>query len=278
MNRKILGGVLLCLSAAITSAQSVPMRGDKETATRMAPLDNFQVVELRRYTIKPGRREHFVEYFETYFPEAFQQVGALAVGQFLERDRKDRFFWLRGFHDMDERAGANAAFYYGRVWKEHKSTLNALIDDSDNALLLRPLYTDRPVTVLPAVDPVREPAGARGVAVAIIYPVKAGMAEQFARDAEPAFARFRAAGVREAGLLCSLDASNNFPQLPVRTDGPFLVWLGVMPNERALENGFLPLEISARKELQGSALVAGPIELVILTPTKRSRLRWVTPQ
>ena len=74
-----------------------------------------------------------------------------------------------------------------------------------------------------------------------------------------------------------LDAPNSFPQLPVRTDGPFL-WLGLMPNERALENGFLPLEQSARKELQGSALVPGPIELVILTPTRRSRLRWVTPQ
>ena len=74
---------------------------------------------------------------------------------------------------MDERAKANSSFYYGPVWKEHRSTLNTLIADSDNVLLLRPVSAERPVTVLPAVDPVAEPDGARGIAVAMIYPVQA---------------------------------------------------------------------------------------------------------
>lgn len=38
----------------------------------------LEVIELRRYTIRPGQREH-AQYFEIYFPEAFQQLGALAV-------------------------------------------------------------------------------------------------------------------------------------------------------------------------------------------------------
>jgi hypothetical protein len=274
---KFLALLLLCLTAPLTTMR-VGRATSNQSAMQNEHHQQLQVIELRRYTIKPGQREHFAQYFETYFPEAFQQLGALALGQFLERDKKDQFLWLRAFHDMDERAKANSMFYYGPVWKEHRSTLNALIDDSDNVLLLRPLDAERPVTVLPAVDPVTEPGGALGVAAAVIYPVHAGRAEQFARDAEPTFAQFRAAGVREAGLLCSLDAPNNFPQLPIRTDGPFVVWLGVMQDESVLTQRFLPLEESSRQDLERSQLLSGAIERVILTPTRRSRLRWMTPR
>jgi NIPSNAP protein len=268
--------LLLCVTASTPGLPATAVNAG-QVGTPVTPLNDFQFIELRRYTIKPGQRERFAQYFETYFPEAFQQLGALALGQFLERDKRDHFLWLRAFHDMDERAKANSAFYYGPVWKEHRSTLNALIDDSDNVLLLRPLDPQRPVTVLPAVDPVTEPGGATGVAAAIIFPVHAGRAEQFAREAQATFAQFAAAGVREAGLLYSLDAPNNFPQLPIRTDGPFVVWLGVMQDERGLETTFLPLEERARRTLEQSPLVSGPPELVVLTPTRRSRLRWVTP-
>jgi NIPSNAP len=266
--------LLLWLTVPMSIQQSAPANVSHASASD-AHQHEFEVIELRRYTIKPGQREHFAQYFDTYFPEAFQQLGALAVGQFFERDKKDQFLWLRAFHDMDERAKANSSFYYGPVWKEHRSTLNALIDDSDNVLLLRPVTAERPITVLPAVDPVAEPDGARGIAVAMIYPVQKGRAEQFARDAEPTFAQFRAAGVRETGLLCSLDAANNFPQLPIRTDGAFVVWLGIMPDEDALTRTFLPLDESSRQRLAQSHLLNGPVERVVVTPTKRSRLRWI---
>jgi len=33
-------------------------------------------------------------------------------------------------------------------------------------------------------------------------------------------------------VLVTLDVPNNFPQLPVRTDGPYLVWLGIVRDTR----------------------------------------------
>src|SRR6266481_3716318 len=87
-------------------------------------MSDFQVFEFRRYTIKAGEREHFAQYFESYFPEAFQQLGAIAAGSFFERRNQFGFTWIRGFHTIEDRAVANAAFYYGPVWKEHKKTLN----------------------------------------------------------------------------------------------------------------------------------------------------------
>ena len=241
----------------------------------IAHLKDFQVIEFRRYTIKEGGREHFAQYFESYFPEAFEQLGALAAGSFFERKNQSGFTWIRAFHTIEDRAVANAAFYYGPLWKEHRTTLNNLIIDSDNVMLLRPLSPERGVTVLPAVDPVTEANGAQGIVVAQIFAVKANNVEAFAKEAEAAFAGYRAAGVREAGVLVTLDVPNNFPQLPVRTDGPYLVWLGILKDNQMLETRFTPVAERSLPSLAATGLLRGTPELVVLDPTRRSRLRWL---
>ena len=48
-----------------------------------------------------------------------------------------------------------------------------------------------------------------------MFAVKANGVEAFAKEAESTFANYRAAGAREAGVLVTLDAKNNFPQLPI---------------------------------------------------------------
>src|SRR6266566_633914 len=249
--------------------------------TRKAPLEHnqrmsyFQVFEFRRYTIKAGEREHFAQYFESYFPEAFQQLGAIAAGSFFERKNQSSFTWIRGFHTIEDRAVANAAFYYGSVWKEHKKTLNDLMTNSDNVMLLRPLSPERGVPILPAVDPVTEANGAQGIVVAQIFAVKANSVEAFAKEAETTFANYRAAGAREGGVLVTLDATNNFPQLPIRTDGPYLVWLGIFRDNKMLEQEFAPVAERSLLSLPATGLLRAAPELVILDPTHRSRLRWL---
>ncbi len=237
-------------------------------------LGNFPIVEFRRYLIKPGERQNFADYFESFFPEAFEQLGAIALGQFRERDNPSRFTWLRGFHTLEDRAAVNGAFYDGPLWKEHRTTMNDILLDSDNVLLLHPIGPNRGIVVLPAVDPVHEIQGDRGIVVAQIFAVEAGEVDAFARRAESEFAAYRAAGVREAGVLATLDVPNNFPRLPVRTDGPFLVWLGILPGDPALEGVFRPLAERSARELSATKMLRGEPELVVLEPTRRSRLRW----
>jgi NIPSNAP len=266
--------LLVVISFTLAQDKSVPTAN---VVKKSSLLTDFQVIEFRRYTIRDGEHEHFAQYFESYFPEAFQQLGAIAIGQFLERGKNSRFTWLRGFHNMDDRAKVNALFYYGPLWKEHSATLNSLMTDSDNVLLLRPLSRKLGITVLPAVDPVKETKGAQGIAIAQIFAVKAGNVDAFAQQAESTFARYRDAGAREAGVLVTLDAPNNFPQLPVRTDGPYLVWLGVVENESSLKS-FTRLLESAQQSLSRTDLLKAAPEIVVLDPTKRSRLRWITEQ
>lgn len=249
-----------------------------ETVDHVKHLTDFQVVEFRRYTIKGGEREHFAIYFESYFPEAFQQMGAIAFGQFFERGNPVGFTWLRGFKNTDARGIINARFYYGPLWKEHSSTMNSLMVDSDNVLLLRPLNPERGIPVLPAVDPVKEGKGAQGVVVAQIFAVKPKGVDAFARQAEEMFASYRAAGAREAGVLVTLDVPNNFPQLPVRTDGPYIVWLGIVKDSKTLETQFASPAERSMQPLLATGLLRSAPELLILDPTHRSRLRWLNEE
>lgn len=237
-------------------------------------LKDFPVVEFRRYTIKPGEREHFAQYFESYFPEAFEQLGAIAAGTFFERSTPSRFTWIRAFHSMDDRAKINAEFYYGPLWREHAATMNSLMTDSDNVLLLRSIKPERNVVIYPAVDPVTEPNGAQGVLIAQLFAIKENSVDAFVRKAEPIFADYRAAGVREAGVLASFEGPNNFPQLPVRNDGPYVLWLGILKDNAALVNFRSSLEERSLQALSATGLLRSTPELVVLDPTHRSRLRW----
>jgi hypothetical protein len=270
---RILTAVLTLLAVCATiSAQS---RSAGEGLTEpSAHLSDFQAIEFRRYTIKQGESKHFAEYFESYFPEAIEQTGAIVAGSFFERKNQNGFTWIRGFRTIEARAIESGEFYYGPVWREHRTTMNNLIADSDNVLLLRPLTPDRGVTILPPVDPVMESDGSRGVVVALIFPVRENRMEAFAKQAEATFSSYRAAGAREAGVLVTLDENNNFPQLPIRTDGPYLVWLGALKDNETLEKQFTPLAESSMQSLSATGLIRGTPEFVVLEPTPRSRLRW----
>lgn len=267
----------LSLSASLCAlplaAQAAPAPAPLLPMETVAHLHDYQVIEFRRYVTAVGRRGDFTRYFDTYFPEAFEQLGAMVFGQFAERGDPQRFTWLRGFHDLQARPVVNAAFYYGSLWREHRAKLNAILPDSDNVMLMRPLHPGRGVAVLPAVDPVAEPGGAGGIVVAQVFAVEKDDLHTFAARAERAFAVYDGPGVQGAGVLVSLDVPNNFPQLPIREDGPWLVWLGVCRDEAAL-HALSPRLEAAERELGAGGALRGPVERIVMDPTPRSRLRW----
>ncbi|MBP2330858.1 hypothetical protein JOF56_011243 [Kibdelosporangium banguiense] len=97
------------------------------------------IVELRQYTLKPGKRDTLVDIFERHFIESQQAVGITLIGQFYDLDNSDRFVWLRGFPDMPSRKAALTAFYYeSEAWRTHGPAANETMVDSSDVLLLRP--------------------------------------------------------------------------------------------------------------------------------------------
>src|SRR5216683_1062513 len=96
------------------------------------------VVELRQYTLHPGKRDALIDLFDREFVESQEAPGIKVIGQFRDLDNPDRFVWLRGFRDMPSRAQALQDFYGGPVWKAQREAANDTMVDSDSVLLLRP--------------------------------------------------------------------------------------------------------------------------------------------
>jgi hypothetical protein len=234
----------------------------------------FPVVEIRRYEITPGERERFALYFDAYVPEAFEQIGFVALGQFRERRHETGFTWMRGFPSYDARAEMTSEFYGGPLWRELAAKFNDRLVDVGNVLLLRPLAPGRGIAALPVVDAAAGGETPPGVVALQIFSPRPGELDATARQAEEAFTAYRAAGAREAGVLVSLEAANNYPRLPIREDGPFLVWVGVVKDDATFDTQLAPLVERWAATLSAQGHLRSLPELVVLDPTRRSRLRW----
>ena len=74
------------------------------------------LVEIRRYTIKPGRRGEFVQFFHAEVLPAMEAAGMRILGVYVGAEDSQTFFYLRGFDSAEEREGQLDAFYQGSEW------------------------------------------------------------------------------------------------------------------------------------------------------------------
>ena len=243
---------------------------------RIAPALRSPVVELRQYTLHPGRRDTLIELFEREFLESQEATGMHVLGQFRDLDAPERFVWLRGFDDMERRRAALESFYGGPVWHAHRDAANATMVDSDDVLLLRPAA---PASGFALDDAFPAPGEMRdaGLVVATLYafdaPVDLDFLDFFAAELHPAFA---AAGGRAIASFCTEYAPNTFPRLPVREGEHVFAWFARFADEAAharyrealvAQPGWRTLAVALARRLQG------PPQVLRLAPTPRSRLR-----
>jgi heme-degrading monooxygenase HmoA len=81
------------------------------------------IVEMRTYKIKPGKRTEFLEVFRSRSMPAHAALGMRVLGPLLCVDDPDRFFFMRGFPDLESRERMKAAFYEGDLWKRELEQL-----------------------------------------------------------------------------------------------------------------------------------------------------------
>jgi hypothetical protein len=65
---RFVAAILLIESGLLVLAQT-KCGVDNHSSKNINHLNDFQVIELRRYTVKEGELSHFIQYFDTYFPE-----------------------------------------------------------------------------------------------------------------------------------------------------------------------------------------------------------------
>jgi hypothetical protein len=212
------------------------------------------IIELRQYTLHPGRRDELVELFEREFVEPQEELGARVLGTFRDVADPDRFVWVRGFADMATRLAALSAFYGGPVWEEHRGAANATMVDSDDVLLLEPAGGGFPPAPRAAAGE-GEPGPSRVLAV-----VRTGDA------AAAPEAVVRLLGTA-AVVARTAPYPNDFPVLPVR-DEQAVVWFASCPDAAAAR--------AARERLDadtGWRAGAASVQVLELEPTARSALR-----
>lgn len=237
------------------------------------------IVELRQYTLHPGKRDVLIGLFDREFIESQETLGIKVIGQFRDLDRPDRFVWLRGFRDMTSRAKALTDFYTGPVWKAHREAANATMIDSDNVLLLRPAL---PISGFSLENMKRPPVGSHGVpaslVLATIYyfegPVAPEFINFFEHTLKPGVASL---GATVSAYFVTENSENTFPALPVRAGENVFVWFSVFQDSAAYENYVAALSQSKRRRGEVSGGLArylnrAPEELK-LSPTARSPLR-----
>lgn len=225
------------------------------------------VIELRQYTLRPGRRDELIALFEREFVESQEAAGITLIGQFRDLDDPDRFVWLRAFPDMEARRRSLEAFYGGPVWQAHRAAANATMIDSDDVLLLRPL--DAAANFRSGG---RAPSGAtgHGAGVAVIGVHRLDGADDIlpARFRSDLAARLAAAGLAPAAILVTEPADNSFPALPVREGETVLVWACLLSGLAAADAALA----KARADPALAPLLAAPLQLMRLRPTARSGL------
>ncbi|MGH8243683.1 MAG: NIPSNAP family protein, partial [Steroidobacteraceae bacterium] len=215
------------------------------------------VIELRQYTLQPGRRDELIELIERALIEPQEAYPMRVVGMFRDLDAPDRFVWLRGFADMASRPKALGGFYGGSVWRSNSDAANATMIDSTDVLVLRPLKADTAFPDAP-LPPLGAALRTRGVVEArLLYAASEMPPTRIEAVVEALDAALRLAGGTRLAVLVSEHAMNNFPRLPVREGEHVLAWFAALADETARARLREALAESPDWKIAQAALTAG---------------------
>ncbi|MGP8056571.1 MAG: NIPSNAP family protein [Nitrososphaerales archaeon] len=235
-----------------------------------------RILELRQYTLRPGKRDILIDLWERYFVEEQENMGADLVGQFRQENNQDKFVWLRGFPDMATRGRMLAAFYSCPIWIEHRQEANATMVDSDNVLLLREAW--------PGAGFHHEPRKSfdfelpiAGLVTANILYLDSGPTNAVLGSLESVLAQILlGAGASDVATYVTEHSPNNYPRLPIRERENVFMWFSRFEGGEAFEEHVRNLAGNvAWSEIQQRLARYGgrPAETLILDPTRRSKYR-----
>jgi quinol monooxygenase YgiN len=199
--------VVLTIGNSLAGARQQP-----ETRACQGEILTDKIIELRNYTLQPGKRDTLIDLFEREFVETQEAVGARVVATFRDIDARDHFVWIRSFADLDARGKALTAFYNGPAWHANSKAANATMVDTDNVHML---HGTGPALCLPGARPSSDATDVlRTLIVIDIYALGVHTEEELRAQAsrDPAI----------IGMFATEQSPNNFPALPVHSNSVFV--------------------------------------------------------
>lgn len=242
-----------------------------DTVENPTTKQDINVIELRNYFLKPGRREEFINYFEDNFIQSQNILGASILGQYRVKAADDNFFWIRGFKDMPARNKFLNDFYFGDFWKAHKAVPNSLLLNNDNVYLLKPLnLKDNSTNPAPGFNS-NWFGKDKGITVVDFFTsnTKLDKLVDFVRKQYTAI--LATVGIDNTSFWVSETSKNEFTQLPVFQDKNLLVQITFYKNEFEYQSKIKLVEssLSEQQKIDLADLVTLK-NTIILYPTERS--------
>jgi len=93
------------------------------------------IVEVRSYRVKPGKRDAFIEFFETRAVPALRSHGMKILGPLLDIENPNKFVFLRSFPSLEERERMKNDFYQSELWKNELESIAMPMLDSYDVIL-----------------------------------------------------------------------------------------------------------------------------------------------
>ncbi|MDB5041145.1 MAG: family containing protein [Candidatus Eremiobacteraeota bacterium] len=243
---------------------------------RGATLDDmlysaYDVVELRRYAMRPGCRDTLIALFERAFIDSQEAAGMVPVGHYRDLDDPESYVWFRGFPRRERRHDALHEFYTSPTWLEHRGDANATLLDSDNVLLLRNARSGSGFDL----DGLTRPNGTESIAESFVVvflfmldgPPGAALLDAFEHAV---IAVVRSHASRVAAFVTD-EHPNDYPRLPVREGEWAAVVTGVAADANALAACVRAVEELDLPPAVGPHVVSR--ETLRLAPASRSLLR-----
>ncbi len=74
------------------------------------------IIEIRKYTLKPGKRDDFIAFFSSTNGPALRDAGMKVSLPMRDTEDENVVHWMRGFETAAQRDAIKDAFYAGPVW------------------------------------------------------------------------------------------------------------------------------------------------------------------
>lgn len=214
----------------------------------LAQSKSIKVIEIRNYLLKQGRRDSFINVFETLLMDTLNAKKNYVLGQYQVKNENDRFTWFRGFDDMLSRKGALEGFYSSAHWKKNENATGKHLIGYTNVYLLKPLSISTQEMDSSTAFDVNWFGKPKGVTVVDFY-VANEMRAQLLDFVQTKYDSIvRAAGVKDISYWISETTPNNYPNLPVFQDKNLLVTIAFYKDEQEYASKKMQIEASMNEE------------------------------
>ena len=194
---------------------------------------NINVLELRNYLLKPNMADEFNSYFNKHFVKPMTELSGYTLGQFQIKGVNDKFVWLRGFTDMSTRVKFLNDFYINSLsWKEFGSGANAMMINSDNVYLLRPLTKGKNAAEQSETINGNFLQTDKGITVIDFYICNSTLDKTIDLFNTSYLPFLKTLNIEDISLWVSEMTENDFPRLPVFQDKNLLVTISNYKNEK----------------------------------------------